>query len=104
MAWNPAILVFTQDGKRTHGFRSTDDSYSAKKKKKKRKHGSRLKNTTNSTKKKNKKIPQLRNLVTRIHSLRGMKVARPTNGVDGRGCFKKRMLACNGQDRGLCFG
>jgi hypothetical protein len=87
MAWNPAILVFTQDGKRTHGSRSTDGSYSAKKKKKKK-----------------KKISQLRNLVTRIHSLRGMKVARPTNGVDGRGCFKKRMLACNGQDRGLCFG
>src|SRR5450759_2171967 len=34
MAWNPAILVFTQDGKRTHGSRSTDGSYSAKKKKK----------------------------------------------------------------------
>ena len=49
------------------------------------------------------KISQLRNLVTRMHSLRGMKVARPTNGVDGRGCFKKRMPACNGQDRGLCF-
>ena len=50
------------------------------------------------------KVSPIRNLVTRIHSLRGMKVARPTNGVDGRGCFKKRMLACNGQDRGLCFG
>jgi len=37
MAWNPAILVFTQDGKRTHGSRSTDGSYSAKKKKKKKK-------------------------------------------------------------------
>src|SRR5660398_145841 len=102
MAWNPAILVFTQDGKRTHGFRSTDDSYSAKKKKKKTVSG--LKMTPKAPKKKKKKIPQLRNLVTRIHSLRGMKVARPTNGVDGRGCFKKRMLACNGQDRGLCFG
>jgi len=55
-------------------------------------------------KKKKKKISQLRNLVIRMHSLRGMKVARPTNGVDGRGCFKKRMPACNGQDRGLCFG
>jgi len=32
---------------------------------------------------------------------RGMEVERPTNGADGRGCFKKRMLACNGQDRGL---
>ncbi|MDY9925592.1 hypothetical protein [Methanosarcina sp.] len=34
---------------------------------------------------------------------RGMEVARLTNGVDGRGCFKKRMPACNGQDRGLCL-
>ncbi|HEY3362789.1 MAG TPA: hypothetical protein VGK06_13490 [Methanosarcina sp.] len=33
-----------------------------------------------------------------------MEVARPTNGVDGRGCFKKRTPACNGQDRGLCLG
>src|SRR5660398_264490 len=103
MAWNPAILVFTQDGKRTHGFRSTDDSYSAKKKKKKTQFSCK-KRPPKPQKKKKKKIPQLRNLVTRIHSLRGMKVARPTNGVDGRGCFKKRMLACNGQDRGLCFG
>ena len=47
------------------------------------------------------KISQLRNLVTRIHSLRGMEVVRLTNGVDGRGCFKKRMPVCNGQDRGL---
>src|SRR5660398_202313 len=104
MAWNPAILVFTQGGKRTHGFRSTDDSYSAKKKKKKTTAFPAKISIKNQKKKKKKKIPQLRNLVTRIHSLRGMKVARPTNGVDGRGCFKKRMLACNGQDRGLCFG
>src|SRR5660397_187022 len=104
MAWNPAILVFTQDGKRTHGFRSTDDSYSAKKKKKKIKVSGIQRKPKKQKKKKKKKIPQLRNLVTRIHSLRGMKVARPTNGVDGRGCFKKRMPACNGQDRGLCFG
>src|SRR5660397_232501 len=103
MAWNPAILVFTQDGKRTHGFRSTDDSYSAKKKTKKTSFQYK-KDHKKTKKKKKKKIPQLRNLVTRIHSLRGMKVARPTNGVDGRGCFKKRMPACNGQDRGLCFG
>jgi len=32
---------------------------------------------------------------------RGMEVVRPTNGVDGTGCPKKRMLACNGQDRGF---
>lgn len=34
---------------------------------------------------------------------RGMEVARPTNSVDGRGCFKKRTPAYNGQDRGLCL-
>jgi len=51
------------------------------------------------------KVSPIRNLVTRIHSSkRGMEIVRSTNGVDGRGCFKKRMLACNGQDRGLCFG
>jgi len=50
------------------------------------------------------KVSLVRNLVTRIHSSkRGMEVARPTNGVDGRGCFKKRMSVCNGQDRGLCL-
>ena len=50
------------------------------------------------------KVSQIWNLVTRIHSSkRGMEIVRPTNGVDGRGCFKKRMLACNGQDRGTCL-
>ena len=51
------------------------------------------------------KVSSIRNLVTRIHSLKkkGMKIARSTNGVDGRGCFKKRMPGCNGQDRGLCL-
>jgi len=33
--------------------------------------------------------------------IRGMEVVRLTNEADGRGCFKKRMTACNGQDRGL---
>jgi hypothetical protein len=48
------------------------------------------------------KVSLIRNLVTRMHSSkRGMEVTRPTNGVDGRGCFKKRTPACNGQDRGL---
>ncbi|HWR25579.1 MAG TPA: hypothetical protein VN278_05020 [Methanosarcina sp.] len=32
-----------------------------------------------------------------------MEIARSTNGVDGRGCFKKRMPGCNGQDRGPCL-
>ncbi len=50
------------------------------------------------------KVSLIRNLVTRIRSSRGMEVARPTNGVDGKGCFKKRTPACNGQDRGLCLG
>jgi hypothetical protein len=31
----------------------------------------------------------------------GMEVVRPTNGVDGTGCPKKRMPAGNGQDRGI---
>ena len=46
------------------------------------------------------KVSQIWNLVTRIHSSkRGMEIVRSTNGVDGRGCFKKRMLARNGQDK-----
>ena len=50
------------------------------------------------------KVSQIRNLVTCMHpSKRGMKIVRSTNGVDGRGCFKKRMLARNRQDRGLCL-
>jgi hypothetical protein len=32
--------------------------------------------------------------------IRGMEVVRPTDSVDGTGCPKKRMPACNGQDRG----
>ena len=31
---------------------------------------------------------------------RGMKVVKPTNGVDGTGSLKKQMPSCNGQDRG----
>ncbi|RQD80946.1 MAG: hypothetical protein D5R99_03660 [Methanocalculus sp. MSAO_Arc1] len=34
---------------------------------------------------------------------RGMEVARPTDGVDGTGCPKKRMPACNERDRGDCL-
>ena len=50
------------------------------------------------------KVSPIRKLVTRIHSSkRGMEVVRPTNGADGRGCFKKRMPVCNGQDRGPCL-
>jgi len=30
----------------------------------------------------------------------GMKVVKPTNGVDGTGSLKKQMPSCNGQDRG----
>jgi hypothetical protein len=46
---------------------------------------------------KTSKVSLIRNLVTRIHSSkRGMEVVRPTNGADGRGCFKKLMLVCNG--------
>ena len=53
---------------------------------------------------KTSKVSPIRNLVTRIHSSkRGMEVVRPTNGADGRGCFKKRMPVCNGQDRGPCL-
>src|SRR5659263_536349 len=59
MAWNPAILVFTQDGKRTHGFRSTDGSYRAKKKKKKKKiqkhHSFQANKWSHQNKKKKKK-------------------------------------------------
>ena len=33
----------------------------------------------------------------------GMAVAKPTKGVDGTGSLKKRMPACNGQDRGHCL-
>lgn len=36
--------------------------------------------------------------------IRGMEVVRPINGVDGTGCPKKQMPACNGQDRGICLG
>jgi hypothetical protein len=34
---------------------------------------------------------------------RGMEVMRPTDSVDGTGCPKKRMPACNGWDRGYCL-
>jgi len=33
---------------------------------------------------------------------RGMKVVKPTKGVDGTGSLKKQMPACNGWDRGCC--
>jgi hypothetical protein len=54
---------------------------------------------------KEKKVSPIWNLVTRMRSLKkkGMEVARLTNGVDGRGCFKKQTPVCNGQDRGLCL-
>jgi hypothetical protein len=32
----------------------------------------------------------------------GSKIARSSNGTDGRGWDKKRKLACNAQDRDLC--
>ena len=34
---------------------------------------------------------------------RGMEVVRPTDGVDGTGCLKKRTTACNERDRGHCL-
>lgn len=34
---------------------------------------------------------------------RGSKVAKPSNDTDGRGCDKKRKLACNARDRDSKF-
>ncbi len=66
-----------------YGSRSKDDSYSVKGK---------------------KSIPymELGNPYAFLEK-KGMEVARLTNGVDGRGCFKKQTPVCNGQDRGLCL-
>ena len=33
----------------------------------------------------------------------GKNPVRGINGIEGKGCFKKRMPACNMQDRGLCL-
>jgi hypothetical protein len=79
MAWNLAILVYPQDSKRT------------------------------------KRFPVYRWLLKRqiIFDTElgkpymllkiGKDPVRGINGIEGRGCFKKRMLACNGQDRGQCL-
>jgi hypothetical protein len=33
----------------------------------------------------------------------GKDPVRGIYGIEGRGCFKKQMPGCNGQDRGLCL-
>jgi hypothetical protein len=72
MAWNPAILALStgwQTDKAIPGLQMAPKA---------------------------SKVSQIWNLVTRIYSSkRGMEIVRSTNGVDGRGCFKKRMPACN---------
>ena len=73
MAWNSAISLSLRDGKRTKWF------------------------PVYRLLLKRQKISLMRNLVNPICSFRrGKNPAKGINGIEGRGCFKKRMLDCNG--------